>query len=388
MGSEPEAGLQAVLAAASKHEVWVIARQYHIPFLESYFEHHPLSDRIQLIGFDLDGWSRRMESRLGLAGVHWHHDRWQRRLAEIATELDTKIDFDLVHHATYAAYWTRTGVAEVDKPLVWGPIGGAVTTPLRLLATMGLRGAVGDLLRSVARPVVAALVKAKRTGRKAAVAIVQNPETARKIGRAGDATVLPNALAAADSLPPGIGPTSHASDKLRLITAGRLVGWKGTLLAIDAMRHVADPNAVLEVYGEGPQQSRLEKHTSAQGLDHRVDFKGQVTRDELLRAMADAAALVHPSFHEEAGFVVSEALALGTPVVCLNRGGPPVLTRAWPNVPSRAVEPGSRKATAHRIGAALNEVAGRRGRAASGPTPSFKEGLLAAYAQAAGRHAT
>jgi glycosyltransferase involved in cell wall biosynthesis len=39
----------------------------------------------------------------------------------------------------------------------------------------------------------------------------------------------------------------------------------------------------------------------------------------------EADVLLFPSLREEAGWIVVEALASGIPVVCLDRGGPPVL---------------------------------------------------------------
>ena len=379
MGSEPEAGLQAVLAAASEHEVWVITRQNHIPRLDEYLDEHPLRDRIHTVGFDVDGLSRKVEKRIGLVSIHWHHDVWQRRLAEVAASLADNIDFDLVHHATYAAYWTRTGLAAVDKPLVWGPVGGGVTSPLGLLPIMGLRGAIGDLIRSVSRPMAARVFRARRTARRAAVVIVQNPETARIIKRTETAIVLPNALAAAKSVPQIERQSTDDVDHPRIVTAGRLVGWKGTMLAVAAMRHVHHPRAVLEIYGDGPQRHRLELYAQKIGVAGRVKVMGQVTREDLLKAISEASALVHPSLHEEAGFVVAEALALATPVVCLDRGGPPVLARAWESVPSRAIQPARPRETARRIGTAIDEVIGERGEPGIGPTPSYAEGLLAAY---------
>jgi glycosyltransferase involved in cell wall biosynthesis len=247
---------------------------------------------------------------------------------------------------------------------------------------MGWRGIVGDAFRSVMRPLVARMVGTRKVIDQAAVVLVQNPETARKIGRTQDAIMLPNALAAPASIP-ALPVAAGSTRSRRLVTAGRLLGWKGTVLAIAAMEHVEDPDAVLEIYGEGPQLSRLQRFAGERGLVDRVAFKGLVARDELLQAIASSAALVHPSLHEEAGFVISEALALGTPVVCLDRGGPPVLARAWPSVPSRVIPPTTAKQTAAAIGRAINEIAGQAGGAGASPDPSFTEGLLAAYAAAA-----
>jgi glycosyltransferase involved in cell wall biosynthesis len=43
----------------------------------------------------------------------------------------------------------------------------------------------------------------------------------------------------------------------------------------------------------------------------------------LMRTGSDV--LLFPSIHEEGGWVVAEAQASGLPVVCLDRGGPPVI---------------------------------------------------------------
>jgi glycosyltransferase involved in cell wall biosynthesis len=61
-------------------------------------------------------------------------------------------------------------------------------------------------------------------------------------------------------------------------------------------------------------------------MGHRVEFRGMQTRDEVMRVMREEAdVLVFPSFHDEGSLAVVEAVATGIPVVCLDRGGPPIL---------------------------------------------------------------
>jgi hypothetical protein len=57
-----------------------------------------------------------MYPQLTAPRFHWYYDRWQRKAAVRAAELDRRIDFDIVHHVTLAANWTRAGVTVVDKP--------------------------------------------------------------------------------------------------------------------------------------------------------------------------------------------------------------------------------------------------------------------------------
>ena len=376
-GSEPEVGLQTVLAAASSHEVWVITRANNLPPLRAFLDDHPLRDRIHLLGFDVEGLALRVKRRAGLVGLHWYHDLWQRRVAGVAARLDQEVGFDLVHHATFAAYWTRTGIARVGKPFVWGPVGGGVAPPSGLLPVMGLRGALGDLARVLVRFVVARLYGARRTAKRASVVLVQNPATARRLRILGRAVVLPNALIAGQLSPRGGGSASRETP--HIVTAGRLVGWKGTALAIASLRHVPNSTVVLDVYGSGPEQKRLLRLSRRLGLESRVRFLGAVPREDLLSAVEGASALVHPALHEEAGFVVAEALALGTPVVGLDHGGPPVVASFFPNVPSRMVEPSTPAETARRIGEAVGDLIGRRGVSPTEHHAPYTRALLEAY---------
>ena len=74
---------------------------------------------------------------------------------------------------------------------------------------------------------------------------------------------------------------------------------------------------------------------------------------------------------------------VGTPVVALDRGGPPVLTSYWPLVPSRLVTPSTPGRTARAIASALDQVIGQRGEFDATPAEHFVEGLLSAYDRAA-----
>src|SRR5829696_3145358 len=118
-GSEPEVGLRVMLAAAQRHEVWVLTRENNVAPVADFLADHPLRDRIHLHGIDLTGPIRRVK-RAGLPGLHLYYDAWQRLAATRAAELDRHIDFDVVHHATFATYWTSAGVSRLGKPFVWG----------------------------------------------------------------------------------------------------------------------------------------------------------------------------------------------------------------------------------------------------------------------------
>ncbi|MBA2529173.1 MAG: hypothetical protein H0V19_04310, partial [Euzebyales bacterium] len=191
-GSEPEVGYRAVLAAAQRHEVWVLTETANIEPLEAALARDPNGHRVRVHGIDF-AVPEPGHGTPQVLNFQRHYNRWQQQVARVAVDLDAAVDFDAVHHVTLASYWTRAGVAAVDKPLVWGPIGGGVEPPVRLLTELGPRGLLEDGLRFVGRHAVSRLPFARQPARKASVVFAQNPATARRLRTAGAVRLLSNA---------------------------------------------------------------------------------------------------------------------------------------------------------------------------------------------------
>ena len=380
-GSEPEVGLRVLLAAAERHEVWVLTTTICAPGLLRFLEEHPLGRRVHVepipLGVD--------ERKLGLTTFPLYYDQWQRRAMWRALELDRVVDFDIVHHATMSTIWTRVGVAAVAKPLVWGPVGGVVEPPLRLLGQLGIRGLLDDGFRVASRRILAQLPPMRVAPARATVILAQNSYVVRRLRTTAPITVLPNATAVNLN-----GVRSGGPRTKEILLVGRIVAWKGGRLALQALRHVTDPDAVLRFYGEGPDRHRLERTARRWGLADRVRFETWIRRDSLLPKVASAGVLLHPSFHDDAPLCVAEALSLGTPVVCLDYGGPAEVVRRWPASPARLVKADGAEATAHGMAEAIDAFLADPPPVVAEPLRpdvSFSGVVLDAYEEAAQRSA-
>jgi glycosyltransferase involved in cell wall biosynthesis len=376
-GSEPEVGLRALLAAAERHTVWVLTDSAGAASLQGFLDGHPLGTRVHIepIPLGVDA------KRLSLINFHRHYDRWQRQAMRRALELDRAIGFDVVHHVTMSTVWTRVGVAAVPKPLVWGPVGGGVEPPLPLLSELGLGGLLSDAVRVASRRLLAKLPPMRTAPRTAAVVLAQNRQIVPRLGTGPSVVVLPNATAVDVS---GVQPDGDRTHDVVLV--GRIIAWKGGRIAVRAMQHVTDPQAVLRVFGEGPDQARLERATRRLGIRDRVRFEGWIPRDALLPQVARAGVLVHPSLHDDASLCVAEALSLGTPVVCLDHGGPAEVVRRWSASPAHLVAPTGVDSTARQMAKAIDGFLAHPPpvrRATIPPDTPFADALLAAYERAA-----
>jgi glycosyltransferase involved in cell wall biosynthesis len=222
---------------------------------------------------------------------------------------------------TLANGWIGSTVSLLGVPFVYGPVGGGVGTPWRLAGALGAKGAVYELVRVAGRTAGRyGNPLARASWRRASLILVQNEETRQWLPRRhrAKAIVFPNVVL--ERLP--VEPRRGARQVM--LFAGRLVPLKGVSLAIRALERL--PGWRLIVCGDGPDSTRLRRLAASRGLKDLVEFRGWVERDEVLRTMQEEASVfVFPSLHDEAGWVVVEAMASGLPVVSLDLGGPPII---------------------------------------------------------------
>jgi glycosyltransferase involved in cell wall biosynthesis len=185
-------------------------------------------------------------------------------------------------------------------------------------------------------------------------------------------SVLPNPAPDVPELPPREElRREFGLEGLTLAFAGRLGPPKALWVALEAL--AAAPEASLVIAGDGPEREHLERQVAELGLDGRVRFLGNLTRDGVLRLFRAADAVVLSSSWENLPHTVLEALAVGTPVIATAVGGVPEVVSDGMNgllVPPR--EPQALAAAIHRF---LDDAAlrVRLAEAATGSVAAYTE---------------
>jgi glycosyltransferase involved in cell wall biosynthesis len=332
--SEASAGWTFAQAAAQRHDVWVITRRRFQEGIDAALRDDPdLAAHLTVHYVELS--DRLLARKRGPLDVYWYYALWQRRVGQEAAALQTRIGFDVAHHITFASDWLPVGLAGLDGvPKVWGPVGGSTYLPLRMCRWIGPRNSVGELSRSIFTRIMRRIF-GDRMARRSAVVAGLNPDVAhrfryarRVVAEANAALTLPAIPPAPHDPPAATRPASPRTGK-RAIFVGRLVGWKGPRLAVAAIAEPVAHDWTLEFYGAGREEPHLRQLAETLGVTDRVVFHGHRPRTEALAAYDEADAMLFPSMHDSAPWAVAEASAAGCPVVCLDRGGPPML--AGPN---------------------------------------------------------
>ena len=325
-GSEPAVGWNIATEMARYHNVWVLTRSNNQPAIENELKRKP-QPRIRWEYVDpspaLTFW------KSGTRGLLPFYYLWQMLAYRHGRELHRRIRFDVIHHVTLTQYWTPSYLGLLDVPFVWGPLGGADSTPGLLLNSLNREGRFIERRRRWVQAVATTDPFLRAVSRRTALALATTQETAARLRRLGCSRVEPfgcvglsfEELDSLTQIP------VHRDAPLRLMSSGRLTGWKGFHLGIHAFARIHEtlPRSDYWVFGEGAERRNLVELASKMGLGAKVKFFGDRPRAEVLKALAECDVLIHPSFHDSGAMVCNEAMAAGRPVICLDLGGPATL---------------------------------------------------------------
>ncbi|MFT6286152.1 MAG: glycosyltransferase involved in cell wall biosynthesis [Alcanivorax sp.] len=188
-------------------------------------------------------------------------------------------------------------------PLIWSPRGG-------FQATAQWSGAPRRRIKNAFEKLCSAL--APRSLVLHVTAPVEAATSSRNFPDK-DTALIPNAIDIPEELPIR---AWRPKGRLRLAFLSRAHPKKGLDMLIPAMAALPD-YVRLEVYGEGESSylAELRQWVAGLGLAERITFRGPVTGNAKARAFTECDLFVLPTYSENFGIVVAEALAHGTPVV-------------------------------------------------------------------------
>ncbi|TME81240.1 MAG: glycosyltransferase [Chloroflexi bacterium] len=342
VGSEGGAGWAWAEMLARVGEVWVLTRPFAVrrEDIQERLNQLPADERPHVVFLDLPRWAGGGRETGSVRLMRVRYLFWQALALREARRLHRRHRFDLAWHLTFSNVWLGSLASAVGPPFIYGPVGGGVSPPWRLVPRLGWRGAAYEVLRAVAKSLARhANPVVRMSWRNAALILAQNVETRNwfPASEQHKVEIFANTILEGADLPTrGVESGDRADPPGQpplALFAGRLLPLKGVALALEVMRLL--PGWCFVICGAGPDEGRLRMLARRFGVEDRVEFRGWVPRRELLALMQRADVMLFPSFHEEAGWAVAEAVSVGLPVVCLDRGGPvlmasEVVRSGWP----------------------------------------------------------
>src|SRR5690606_17574327 len=175
----------------------------------------------------------------------------------------------------------------INKPFVWGPIGGMEITKWNFLPTMGVYGFFYFMSRNIVNLFQLNFNKRPRqaASREKSALIAATPDTATAIKKyfKRNSTVISEVGTYQNAIPGK--NTREENQPLRIVWSGLHSPGKSLNILLHSLKNLP-VNYHLHVLGEGPETGKWKKLAKKFKLDQRITWHGWLPRTESLNIMA------------------------------------------------------------------------------------------------------
>lgn len=332
-GSEFAVGWGWVSAIAARHDVTVLTADFNSSDIDSYLNQYSGSDRTpeRFIYVKNRPWHYRpqgiwlkIEDSPAKPVMNMAYLDWLRYAnAEAGRQVQQKT-YDLVHLVTYVGWRFPGSFYQLGIPFVWGPIGGMMNTPWRLLPLLGFKGAFYYAARNVINSIqIATLQKPRRALRAAGDGVIAATAEIRQR--------LWQCFRTKSHVICEVGPPEIHSlrSQRRSEDSPFKICWSGMhlpgkalhLLLRAAVRMPREFNYTIEILGDGPCNRKWRSLARRLKIEDRCHWHGWISRDQSLAVMASSHVFAITSLKDLTSTVAVEAVSLGLPVICLDHCG-------------------------------------------------------------------
>lgn len=323
IGGEAILGWNIVKQLTRFHQVFVLTHSQNRSAIEKALKRESLHN-VKFYYIDLPNCLNFLQGFQG--GIQLYAYLWQLKAYFVARKLYQKYHFDIFHHVTYANDWMASFIGALLKiPYIRGPGGGAQRVPKSFLSEFSSFDHLSQYLRSIGQWFFRRDPFFILSQKRAKVILVCNRESLEKIPKKwqNKTYLFPvNGISTKDF--DLLSLKEKSNDKLKVLSAGKLLTIKGFSLAIKAFKIFSDKVSDTEftIIGNGTEFSHLQSLVFKLKIQEKVQFKKWMPREQFLKELTDCDVFLFPSLRDGGGQVIIEAMAAGKPVICLGIAGP------------------------------------------------------------------
>ncbi|MCD2323312.1 glycosyltransferase family 4 protein [Sphingomonas sp. IC-56] len=268
---------------------------------------------------------------------HWHREAFK-----VAKRLSATHEIDVVHYLCPIGFREPGYLWKLDKPYIWGPIGGIASRPTRPFFGLSWKTGAQTLVRNfVNRAQFRFSWRVRRALRRADVLLAATSENADAIQRVHGlpAIVIPengiidapfsggdNRSDAERIVGPGEPPSvlhdEVAGKPIHLIWVGSVETRKALTILLRALAELKDSvRWTLDVVGSGPLIGHAQEEAVSLGVDRYIAWHGRLSREEAVNRFQSADLHVVTSLAEGHPTTIWEAMSYGVPTIAFDLCG-------------------------------------------------------------------
>lgn len=320
-GSEALVGWKFAEMISSFSDCLVITRKNNQKIIEEALSKNPyIKLRFEYVDLPekLSFWKRKKR------GIILYYFLWQLLVYFKAKKILKKEKFDVIHQITFTNFYAPCFAAKLTKNFVIGPLAGVYDLRFSFFIGLPLKEKTKYIFQKIMRFFIVAYPFSKI--KRARIVFAANEETynfLRKINK--NAILLPAiGVSQNDIFSKNVLLQKKRSiDSLSVLCSGDLTKNKGFDIALISFSRFQQkyPEAKIDIYGEGPEESRLKKLANNLRIKN-IKFFKPLPRDKYLNELKNYDIILHPAYRESGAFVILEAIANNVIPIALNLQGP------------------------------------------------------------------
>lgn len=326
-GSEPGMAWNWIINLANYCELYIITegewkeeieRELSIlPFREKiHFYYNPVSERIRKICWNQGDWR-----------FYIYYSNWQKKTLKIAESIVKEQRIDIVHHLNMIGFREPGYLWKIDKPFIWGPIGGLNFIPLEYMGSLGikdtllytLKNAINYLQTKTHPRVLKAVKKASFL-----ISASQNSILAFQQLFKRDSVLINETGCYIDLNKPKIN-SLKSSGLFKILWVGRFIPTKYLGMALQSIAEIKHLEGIeFHIVGDGIGKKNTDywkKYAEKLGIQSICFWHGLIPHNHVQILMKESDLFLFTSIAEGTPHVVLESIANNLPILCFNTCG-------------------------------------------------------------------
>ncbi len=323
-GSEPGMGWNFVFGLSKIHEIHVITEKLK---WESEIEQFLTENRQfkkNLHFYFIEKKRKKKLRKIWPPSYYWLYKIWQKEAYNLAVNLDEKENFDIIHQLNMVGFREPGYLWKINKPFVWGPIGGLENSPWRFLPSLGLKGFVFYLGRNVFNFFqrnfsLRAKQAAKRPNSILIAATPGNQKWIKELWHVNAQIICEVGQETNQSLFE-IASRTNDDAALKIVWSGQHTPGKNLTLLLNALKVIRFPYE-LHILGNGVMTTKWQNLAEKIGINKNCNWHGWLEREKAIEIMQTGHVMCITSISDLTSTVTLEALSYGLPIICLDHCG-------------------------------------------------------------------
>lgn len=322
-GSEPSVGWNWALNLSKKHNVYVITRKNNKEIIEKFLKENKIyKNNLTFYYYDCSNKIVNLKNKIPY-GIFVYYKLWQKGAKKLAESIINKEKIDIIHHVTFNEFRTPGYMSKLNKPFVWGPIGGGqyYNTIFNNYMSSG-KVIFNEKVRNIINYAISKKYNIKKSINCSEVVLIADKSTEKILPKKFNGKYIRMLETAYyHNINFERSYNLNKNKRIRLLWVGNIIPRKGLPILIEALKTIDKNMYELVVIGDGAELEYCISKVDEYGLNDNIKFKGKIPYEKITKWYKQCDLFIFTSIRDTSGNVVLEAMEHGLPVIAFNHHG-------------------------------------------------------------------